>query len=84
MHTNYIMSIPHKPLHVGDLDDDLLSLVVKWYNDDDLREDNYIEKAKKINEYMKMRRNDKDFVEPTRRLLQAISTVDVNETKNDD
>lgn len=75
----------HKPIHDGDLDNAFLEYIVKLYNDDELREDNWMEIAKKINQEMANNKNNKKYVDDARSVLKAVSTIDINdESKNDD
>ena len=75
--------IPHKPTRIGDLDDDVLNFVVEAYYNDELRDDNYEEFALRLNEMLKQRKDDKDFVESTRKLFAAVATTK-EEPNNED
>ena len=78
------MSLPHKPFHTGDLEDDFLNYVIKLYNDDELREDNYLDVVRHLNEYLHRNHEDKNMVESVRQLFKAVSSLNIKEEEEKD
>ena len=74
----------HKPIHEGDLENEFLNYIVKLYNDDELREDNWEEVAIKLNNMMSRNKNNKKFVNDTVDILKSVSTINIDDSKCDD
>ena len=77
-------SLPHKPTRPGDLDDDFIDYVVKLYNDNELRYDNYQDVAKHLNEYIHRKHEDPEFVESIHKLYKSVSSININLHDSDD
>ena len=68
----------HKPIRSGDLDDEFISFIVKLYEDDELREDNWFKIAKELNELLNKNKDKPEFVESVRNIYSAVSKLDIN------
>ena len=81
MKVYYIMSniLTHKPNHTGDLDDEFLNYIIEAYNNDELREDNYQEFSRHLNDILNSKKNDKDYVDSVRKIFNSVSHINKND-----
>ena len=71
--------LPHKPNHIGDLDDEFLNYIIEAYNNDELREVNYKEFSKHLNNLLSSKKNDKNYVDSVRKIFSAVSHININD-----
>ena len=76
-------SLPHKPTRPGDLDDEFIDYVIKLYNENKLRYDNYQEVARHLNEYIHRKHDDPEFVDSIRKLYKSVSSININLNNSD-
>ena len=71
----------HNPIRTGDFCE-LCKYVEDLYNNDDLRDDNYIEISKMLNEIIHKNRDNKNFCDNVAMLFKSVMNLDID--KKDD
>ena len=75
--------LPHKPNHIGDLDDEFLNYIIEAYYNDELREHNYKEFSKHLNNVLSSKKNDKNCVESVRKIFNAVSHINIHDEEEE-
>ena len=74
--------LPHKPNHTNDLDDEFLNYIIEAYNNDELREDNYQEFSRHLNDILNSKKNDKDYVDYVINIFKVVSNININDEED--